>query len=338
MDATVFCPVCLDEVVFETRKCVETIDVDGKTCSFESSLAICPHCGEELDSPPYQREAGRAYSDAIRSAKGLVSLETVRDLPRRYHIGKRPLSKLLGWGEITYTRFMDGHVPSKTYSDRIQELYDHPASYRRALIEGKERITDSAFKNSLAAVDRILADDYPDVVRLLEVGEYFCRCAKGDITAYSIQKLVYLAQGFSLVLLDKPLFPQVPSAWAAGPVYGQLWRDFKSRDLLEEYGGGTVGRSESVFARDQEDLLQEVFRSFGRFSGNMLSDITHFEGPWLDARKRAGAAPGERCQEKISLDSMRDYFGSAVERFRISKDKDGMTRFAEDIVRRMAVK
>lgn len=178
MDATAFCPVCLDEVIFETRKCVETIDVDSETCSFESSLAICPHCGEELDFPLYQQETGRAYSEAVRSAKGLVSLETVCDLPRKYHIGKRPLSKLLGWGEITYTRFMDGHVPSKAYSDRIQELYDHPASYRRVLIEGKERIADSAFKNSLAAVDRILKDDYPDVVRLLEVGEFSVNAPK----------------------------------------------------------------------------------------------------------------------------------------------------------------
>ena len=42
-----------------------------------------------------------------------------KDILRKYKIGKKPLSKLLGWGEVTITRYINGDIPSKLYSDEL---------------------------------------------------------------------------------------------------------------------------------------------------------------------------------------------------------------------------
>jgi uncharacterized phage-associated protein len=41
-----------------------------------------------------------------------------------------------------------------------------------------------------------------------------------------------------------------------------------------------------------------------------LSDLTHRESPWLDARK--GLGPGERGSQVISHASLAEYYGSLI--------------------------
>lgn len=38
----------------------------------------------------------------------------------KYNTGKRPLSLLLGWGAVTITRYLDGDIPTKSYSDKLK--------------------------------------------------------------------------------------------------------------------------------------------------------------------------------------------------------------------------
>ena len=45
-----------------------------------------------------------------------VSPDEIRAVPARYAIGKRPLSILLGWGELTYTRLLDGNTPTARHA------------------------------------------------------------------------------------------------------------------------------------------------------------------------------------------------------------------------------
>jgi len=64
-------------------------------------------------------------------------LEKILEIPQKYNIGKRPISLLLGWGEMTFTRYCDGDMPTKQYSDVLQRIYDDPAFYLSLLEENK---------------------------------------------------------------------------------------------------------------------------------------------------------------------------------------------------------
>lgn len=49
----------------------------------------------------------------------MITVSEIKFILEKYHIEKRPLSKLLGLGEITITRYIDGQLPSKNYSDLL---------------------------------------------------------------------------------------------------------------------------------------------------------------------------------------------------------------------------
>ena len=48
----------------------------------------------------------------------VISIPEIAAILNNYRIGKKPLAKLLGWGETTIIRYMDGDVPTKEYSDK----------------------------------------------------------------------------------------------------------------------------------------------------------------------------------------------------------------------------
>ncbi|MGJ0580403.1 Panacea domain-containing protein [Xenorhabdus bovienii] len=117
-----------------------------------------------------------------------------------------------------------------------------------------------------------------------DVANYFLACSNeesGDtISNLKLQKLVYYAQGFSLVLLEKPLFEEPIEAWMHGPVVPAIYRKYR------KHGNQALpipARLDlATFSDDEKDLLDEVYSVFGQFSAWKLRNMTHEEAPWKD--------------------------------------------------------
>ena len=114
----------------------------------------------------------------------------------------------------------------------------------------------------------------------LDIANYFLclEGGEGEISNLKLQKLVYYAQGFSLVLLDAPLFPEPIEAWMHGPVVPDLYRNFS------RYGAAPIpcvsSASPGGLTRDQARLLGEVYQVYGQYSAWKLRQLTHEEDPW----------------------------------------------------------
>ncbi len=100
------------------------------------------------------------------------------------------------------------------------------------------------------------------------------------LTNMQVQKLVFMAQGYSLALLDRCIFEKNIHAWQWGPVVPSLYK------ALQPYGSGQVTQelkaADSVL-RDSEEsgVLKGVWDAYGHYSGSQLSEITHRPGsPW----------------------------------------------------------
>lgn len=102
------------------------------------------------------------------------------------------------------------------------------------------------------------------------------------LTNMHVQKLVYIAHGWCLALLNRPLVYESVQAWQWGPVIPRLYEE------LKKYGAGEVTESLPVeFSGPVEPLSQEmgiiraVWKAYGKFSAMQLSAITHKAGtPW----------------------------------------------------------
>ena len=138
-----------------------------------------------------------------------------------------------------------------------------------------------------------------------DVAAYILR-KRGEMTAMKLQKLVYYSQAWSLVWDDEPLFQDRIEAWANGPVVPALYNEHRGKFKVDSWEKGNPEK----LGDKQRKSVDAVLRYYGDRSSQWLSDLTHREDPWLDARQ--GLGPGERGTRVISLASMAEYYGSLV--------------------------
>lgn len=136
-----------------------------------------------------------------------------------------------------------------------------------------------------------------------DVAAYILKKA-GGMTAMKLQKLVYYSQAWSLVWDEAPLFDEPIQAWAYGPVVPALYALHRGRFNLSEWPEGDPEK----LSPDQLETIDAVIEYYGAKSPQWLSDLTHMEDPWKDAR--AGISPGTRGSREISHSSMLAYYAS----------------------------
>ena len=129
------------------------------------------------------------------------------------------------------------------------------------------------------------------------------RC--GALSAMKLQKLCYYAQAWSLVWDDEPLFAERIEAWANGPVCPALYARHRGIFKIEP---GTLGGDATVLTETQRETVDVVCDAYCKLDAQQLSDLTHTEDPWRDARR--GLPIGERGNVEISLAAMAEYYGS----------------------------
>jgi len=124
------------------------------------------------------------------------------------------------------------------------------------------------------------------------------------MTAMKLQKLVYYSQAWALVLLGRPLFSEEFRAWREGPVCGPLYHGHRGQFLVSSWPGNP-----DALRQDEADAVRRVLCAYGDKNASWLSDLTHREQPWIDARK--GLGPGENGTIVITKESMRTYYSGA---------------------------
>jgi uncharacterized phage-associated protein len=145
--------------------------------------------------------------------------------------------------------------------------------------------------------------------RSLDIALYFLnrvdREAGDTISALKLQKLVYYAQVWSMVLRNKPLFEESIEAWKHGPVVRSLWEEYQS------FNRQTIPPPEEplpTFDPSELEVLEMVWGRYGELSAHQLRNLTHAERPWQIARQ--GLAEHERSSNPLSLEDMRAYHAS----------------------------
>jgi uncharacterized phage-associated protein len=152
-------------------------------------------------------------------------------------------------------------------------------------------------------------------------GYYLYRSAEdGDlITNLKMQKLVYYAYAWNLVINKEKLFDEPIEAWPKGPVVPSLY------ESLAKYGSTPIQQENASFAdstiaeswRNHQakgtlSVLDQVYEAYSPLSAFELVAMTHNEKPWKHARE--GLTPTERCNIKLLDSDIRKEFGARLKR------------------------
>lgn len=128
---------------------------------------------------------------------------------------------------------------------------------------------------------------------------------KGPMPAMKLQKLCYYSQAWGLVWDEKPLFSEDFQAWANGPVAPELFKLHKNKFMV--YPDDIAGAPDAL-NQDQRETVEAVLDTLGDYNGAQLSEMTHRENPWFEAR---GDTPiGARSNTVILQSAMAEYYAS----------------------------
>jgi uncharacterized phage-associated protein len=104
-----------------------------------------------------------------------------------------------------------------------------------------------------------------------------------SIDPLKMQKLIYLAHGWSLALRHRPLIKDVIEAWPYGPVVPSLYRELKSLRANSIPPDRFAGEKELDL--DSRNLVSAVWNRYKNKSAIDLSMLTHERGyAWDQAR------------------------------------------------------
>jgi uncharacterized phage-associated protein len=127
----------------------------------------------------------------------------------------------------------------------------------------------------------------------------------GPMSTWKLQKLVYYSQAWSLVWDESALFADDIEAWANGPVIPNLYAAHRGRFTVSE---GDIAGDPGTLSDDERETVDAVIGFYGEKTGRWLSELTHQEDPWLNARE--GLRPGQRGHRAITEGALADYYGS----------------------------
>lgn len=129
---------------------------------------------------------------------------------------------------------------------------------------------------------------------------------QGPMTAMKLEKLTYYSQAWHATWEDNALFPSRIEAWRNGPVCLDLYAQHRGEFQVDSWPSGNAERLEP----NELESIEVVLNNYGELSAQQLSDLTHAEGPWKQAR--TGLEPFERGNAEITVDSMVEFYSTLL--------------------------
>ena len=318
MTEKTFCEECRNYVEYTTVSVPMTGRIKGKEYHYTGTEARCADCGSLVFVPEISDDNLRSLYNVFREENGIVSLDVICAIPEKYDIGKRPLSLLLGWGELTFSRYCDGDIPTRQYSDILQRIYNEPQFYSVLLEANKANLkSQRTYEKTRRAVDALLSVDVPSNSKINTVIQYLLYQCE-DITPLALQKALYYIQGFHFAFYRTFLFSEDCQAWTHGPVYRDIY--FRYRDYRFDPIEKTTTFDTSVFSASEKAICDSVINNLCCYSGKILERFTHNEAPWLTTRgDLPDSAPSDRIIEKSVIGA---YFDAVKAKYNMVNPRD----------------
>jgi putative zinc finger/helix-turn-helix YgiT family protein len=162
-----FCEKCDDFVEYDITKKEEIFNImDKEEIVIKSKIAICEECKNELFHEKLEKENQRKAFDIYRENNNLLYPEEIAEIREKYELTQKEMSKLLGWGEITYHRYENGCLPDKAYNTQLM-LIKNPNNVRSILARGNHGLSDEKAEELKRRIKQLTTKDISDNKELL---------------------------------------------------------------------------------------------------------------------------------------------------------------------------
>lgn len=308
-----FCENCNKVVEYLKKEIDDSYEIRGKKYNYKKIIGYCKNCNEEISDNEITDENLNRIDCAYREEEHIIKINEIDEIIKKYKIGKKPLAKLLGWGEVTLIRYIDGDIPTRPYSDELYKILNDSNYMEELLEKNKNNITLRAYTNVKNAIKQLKEYDFKNNVEteIELIAEYIIMKSK-EITPLALQKILYYAQGFYKTFFGEFLFNDDCEAWVHGPVYTRIYDKYKSFKSTNIPVNIDYDFSD-IIDDEKRELLDVIIKCFGYYNGKALEKMSHYETPWINARK--GLSINENSNNIIKKDDIEEYFYKVKEKY-----------------------
>ena len=134
-----------------------------------------------------------------------------------------------------------------------------------------------------------------------------------SVSHLKLQKLIYYCAAWHMVYFNgKQLISEDFEAWMHGPVVREVWNYYRDESVLyDDIQPVDLGFNiRDILNDEQIEVIDDALGEYGKRSAYYLECLTHDEKPWREARR--GYVSSDRCEETISKEIMRKFYGEML--------------------------
>lgn len=225
-----------------------------------------------------------------------ISVEEIKQILVNYHIGKKPLAKLLGWGETTIIRYVEGDIPTREYSDKLKYIMLNPAYFNEILEQNKESLTPVAYRKCSQAVKERLLES-----KIRVVAQYTINRLNGHISLYELEMYLFCIQGFYLAMEDKAMFEDDFIVNIEEMPYETIYEDYCKRKIT------TMDLKKDALTAQETAFINDIIDAMSWYGPVMLSVMLRYQLMFVKPSRDS------MDREIIAKDSILDYFKGIIE-------------------------
>lgn len=129
-----YCEDCDKDVEFDIILENREVEVRDVKVIYEYKKAICKNCGKIVFPVSYGNENYVLMMDAYKKKVGLLTSNDIREILSKRKLTQIQLANLLCIGEKDITRYLNGHIQSKSIDNMLRLIRDDVVYKRMKLV------------------------------------------------------------------------------------------------------------------------------------------------------------------------------------------------------------
>lgn len=308
------CPNCEKETDVERIGTREKVLVRGEPVEVDAEYSACQECGVEFEDTRGTDALSNAYRE-YRRRHAMLQPEEIRTWRKKYSLTQKELAGLLGWGDVTLSRYETGALQDEAH-EKILRLAMEPHNLLKLIADSPDVLSDkkrNQLENELrseeaqaCSFDRLFEEKFghysPDefsgylklnLQKLYNMILFFC---VGGQLKTKLNKLLFYADfkyfKEHTISITGSRYARLPF----GPVpdkydwyFAELSEDGKlanEPEIFGQYVGekyvATSDPDMSVFNESELAVLSETKSYFSNFSSTEITEFSHQERGYIE--------------------------------------------------------
>jgi putative zinc finger/helix-turn-helix YgiT family protein len=151
-----FCDKCDDFVEYDIESIRENRNIlNQEEIEINAEVAVCKNCKTRLFNEKLDKKNQKRAFDKFREKKNILSVKEIKSIRKKYKLTQKEISKLLGWGEITYHRYENGSLPDQTHNNQLR-LIKEPSNVKVLLENNSDNLSSKTIEKLTLRLEELL--------------------------------------------------------------------------------------------------------------------------------------------------------------------------------------